>query len=289
MVTNKTREKVQKAISDTSLNVSVITEDEFDEKILQFCGQGRAQGRKLYTSTDTSEPLASQETENKDEYGTLGCLANLNNQMTVALTSMHVGYNTVYIENRDNVRIPLGTGINQLPEQEYIQIQNDLAIIAVDRRAEEYLCEKKLLNYDETPTNAVICKEQLPKLYREIIHKFGASSKWTQGEIVLSELVSENQGIIGVRGMNNQVFGTPGDSGSIVFRETFVNNQRELEVVAVLSGRYEQNTVNKSTEDTEPEQSCSLITCKSFHKALMYFQQQHDLETPIESIDFFNH
>ena len=118
---------------------------------------------------------------------------------------MHVGYNTVYIENSDYVRIPLGTRINQLPEQEYIQIQNDLAIIAVDRRAKEYFCEKKLFNYDEAHTNAVICEEQLPNLYREIIHKFGASSQWTQGEIVLSELVSENQGIIAVRGMNNRV------------------------------------------------------------------------------------
>lgn len=96
-------------------------------------------------------------------------------------------YNTVYIGNSDNVRIPVGTRINQLPEQEYIQIQNDLAIIAVDKCAEEYLCERKLFNYNEAPTNAVICEEQLPNLYRENIHKFGASSQWTHGEIVLSE------------------------------------------------------------------------------------------------------
>ena len=75
---------------------------------------------------------------------------------------------------------------------------------------------------------------------------------------------------------------------SIVFREKFVDNKRQLEVAAVLSGRYEQNTRKKST-DTEPEQACPLIACTSFHKALTHFQNQHDLYIPIESIDLFNH
>ena len=102
----------------------------------------------------------------------------------------------------------------------YLNIQNDLAIIAVDRRAKEYLCEKKLFNYDEAHTNAVICEEQLPKLYREIIHRFGASSQWTQGEIVLSEFVSENQGIIAVRGMNKRVL----ENLEILCQQSFVRN-----------------------------------------------------------------
>ena len=80
MLANKALEKVRKAITDTNLHVFVIHNDEFDEKILHFCGQGKAQGKKLCTSTDISEPQASPGTDDKEEYDTLICLAKLNNQ-----------------------------------------------------------------------------------------------------------------------------------------------------------------------------------------------------------------
>ena len=288
VVANKALEKVRRAIPVTNLHVSVIPDDEFDEKILHFCGQGKAQGKKLYTSTDVSEPQASPGTEDKEEYGTLGCLANLNNQTTVALTSMHLGCKTVYIENGKKMRIPLGTLINKLPENSVILIQNDLAIIAVDSHVQDFLCEKKLLNATETPTNAFICFKETTDLYKEIVHKFGASSKCTTGRIVQAEVVSENLGIFAVEGMNGEEFGEPGDSGAIVFREVFDDQiEGHLEVVAILSGTIEQNEEKESTYN-KSAQSSSSIVCTSFHKALVHFQTQLNLETPIKSIDFFN-
>ena len=102
---------------------------------MHFCGQGKVQGEKLYKSTDTSEHQASPGTGDKEEYGTLGCLANLNNQTTVVLTSLHLGCKTVYEENNRNRQIPLRTLINALPQNSVILIQNDLAIIAVDNHS----------------------------------------------------------------------------------------------------------------------------------------------------------
>ena len=50
-------------------------------------------------------------------------------------------------------------------------------------------------------------------------------------------MVSENQGIFAVEGMNGENFGKPGDSGAIVFREVFDDHKEgHLEVVAILSG-----------------------------------------------------
>ena len=98
---------------------------------MHFCGQGKAQGKRLYTSTDISEPQALPGTEDKEEYGTLCCLDKLNIRKKVVLTSIHLGCETEYVESDNKMRIPFGSLINKLPENSIISFQNDLAIIPI--------------------------------------------------------------------------------------------------------------------------------------------------------------
>ena len=283
VVVKKALEKVKRAIPETNLHVSVIPDDELNEKIVHFCGQGRAQGKKLYTSINVSEPQASSGTDENAQYGTLGCLAKLNNQTTVALTAMHVGCKTVYVENDNNERLPLGKLVNKLPEDSFMEIQNDLAIIAVNSHVEDFLSEKKLLNFFRSPSKATICLAETTSLYKNIVHKFGASSNFTTGRVVQAEVVSENIGIFEVEAMApDETFGEPGDSGSIVFRQLFDNNEGDIEVVAILSGTSGPN------DETENTGTTPKIVCTHFHKALLHFEKQTDFETRIKSIDFFN-
>ena len=144
----------------------------------------------------------------------------------------------MYVENDKKKQIPLGTLINALPENSVILNQNDLAIFTVDSHVKDFFCGKILLNASKTPTNVCICFEETTDLYKDIVHKFGASSKCTTVQIVkaVTVEVSENLGIFAVEGMNGENFGKPGDSGA-VFGEVFDDHKEgHLEVVAILSG-----------------------------------------------------
>lgn len=67
-------------------------------------------------------------------------------------------------------------------------------------------------------------------------------------------MVSENQGIFAVEGMNLEEFGEPEDSGSIIVMEAF-DNWGHLEVVAILSG--------KLTPKQKKDKEITETTCKS--------------------------
>ncbi|XP_078314255.1 uncharacterized protein LOC144619628 [Crassostrea virginica] len=99
---------------------------------------------------------------------------------------------------------------------------------------EGYLSERKLLDHMGTSTNAEVCLQHNLSLHGEIVHKLGATTRWTDGEIVGAEIIQGMHGLLTVRGMNGDVFGKRGDSGSIVFREMFFGREKKLEVVAML-------------------------------------------------------
>ena len=116
--------------------LEVICQGEFRENIVPFCGTRRAQGKHLYPSNF----LASETQE--DTFGTLGCLAKLNEEQTVALTCYHVCKRggTVYIENEQKERAVLGTCLFDV--QEPLSIQKDFAILEVNKEMEGYLSER---------------------------------------------------------------------------------------------------------------------------------------------------
>lgn len=288
VVKNDKYEEVKDSLTTTKstdfCELVVISQDDFQENVELFTGTLKAQGRKLYQSPK------SQQQENvssnvKDYYGTLGSLALLNNEKTVALSCKHVCEKDkyVYIESEQNERISLGKCCYVSPNDP--TVQSDLAIVEIDGNMEEYFSVKKLLNHIDKPTNAVVlCLENLD-IRGEIVHKLGAVSKWTQGEIVCVEIIKNRQGIIAVRGMNGEEFGKPGDSGSIVFRESTNAKERTLEVVAVLSaGNLTLRKQEDQASGEKKEQESKLVVCSVFKDAFEDIKETNDT---IESIAFY--
>lgn len=258
------------------------------ERVELFNGNLQAQGKKLY-QLPKSPQQGGDFSNVKDYYGTLGSLALLNNEKTVALSCRHVCLKEdsyVYIETEKNERIPLGKC--RYISKDDPKIQSDLAIVEIDGNMEEYFSVKKLLNHTREPTNAeVFCLEEKLDIRGEIVHKLGAVSEWTQGVIVCSELIKNIQGIIAVRGMNGEEFGKPGDSGSIVFRESPNARVRKLEVVAVLSaGKIHEIEPEDQASGGEKEKNVlpKLVICTVFKDAFEQIKKNYD---SVESIAFF--
>lgn len=211
-----------------------------------------AQGRKLYQSID------------KNVYGTLGCLAFLNNTKTVALTCRHVCEKgtAAFIDNDLNERMILGRCIYTTEKE------NDLAIVGVE--IENYFPNKKLLDFRREPTNAkVFSLNDKLDIRGEIVHKKGARTGFTEGKIVSSECIGNGFRRIKVEGMFGDDFGLPGDSGSIVFRESLDTRNRSLEVIAMLTGGSNDGT----------------IVCYVLQDTLKRIKS---LNRDIESVTFFN-
>ncbi|XP_056022708.1 uncharacterized protein LOC125649014 [Ostrea edulis] len=266
--------------------IVVIPQNKFKEEVKPFTGKLQAQGGKLYQSNDP-RPMTSSD----DLYGTLGCLAILNRESTVALSCRHVcvEHNIVYIENELNERIPLGECIYK-SEGNVQNIENDFAIVKVDPETEKCFSDKRMFNHmgKPTKTEASNLQDSL-ELFGEIVHKIGATSRWTQGKIVSSEIIENLHGVIAVQGMNDEEFGKPGDSGSMVFRELLDSRERKLEVVAVLTaGKYESRSDSEvETKDEEDEQTptLNLVLCSVFNTA---FEHLKKCDSSLQSITFFN-
>ncbi|XP_048732174.2 uncharacterized protein LOC125649015 isoform X2 [Ostrea edulis] len=278
------KEALTAAAPPSFRKIVVIPQNKFKEEVKPFTGKPQAQGGKLYQSNDP-RPMAFSD----DLYGTLGCLAILNRESTVALSCRHVcvKQNIVYIENELNERIPLGQYLYNSKEKVQM-IQSDLAIIRVDPEAEKCFSDKRLLNHMGNPTKTKVSNlEDSLELFGEIVHKLGATSQWTQGKIVSSEIIENLHGVIAVQGMNDEEFGKPGDSGSIVFRELLDSRERKLEVVAVLTaGKYESRSDSEvEIKDQEDEQSSNLVLCLVFKTA---FENLKKCDFSLQSITFFN-
>lgn len=280
-------EDVKKALLETGSSnfckIDVIRQEDFKETVVPFNGNLRAQGMKLFQSSTAQQEESSQTFENG--HGTLGSLALLNNKRTIALSCEHVCVKDkiVYIENEQKKRIALGKCL--YTSGEVLKIQSDLAIVGVYSEVERYFPEKKLLNHMGEPMTAdVLCIKDKLDIRGEIVHKLGATTKWTQGKIVSSEILENVQGVITVKGMNGKEFGKPGDSGSIVFRESPNARERKLEVIAVLSaGKFEYKDQMAGEEEQQSAQK--LVLCSVFKDALEQLRKTND---SIESVEFFN-
>lgn len=282
---NEVNEALSTISSANFCDIIVISQETLkqQEQVELFNGNLQAQGRKLY-QTPKSRKQGGDSPNVKDHYGTLGSVALLNNEKTVALSCRHVCLkdNYVYIETEQNQRIPLGKCRYVLNDR---KIENDFAIVEIDSEMEEYFSEKKLLNHTDDPTNAdVLCLETLD-IRGEIVHKLGAVSNWTQGVIVCSELIKNKQGMIAVKGMNGEEFGRQGDSGSIVFRECTNARVRKLEVVAVLTGgKLHESSDQASNGQKEQTLQPKLVICTVFKDVFEKIRKEFD---NVESIAFF--
>lgn len=84
---NEKYEEVKESLTTTKsadfCELVVISQDDFQENLEPFTGTLKAQGRKLYQSSK-SQQQENDSSKVKDYYGTLGSLALLNHEKTVA-------------------------------------------------------------------------------------------------------------------------------------------------------------------------------------------------------------
>lgn len=256
--------EIEKALSAAKLgdfpDIFITPKSALQEKIMAFHGNSQAQGRRLYPSG------------NEDNFGTLGCLANLNSNMTVALSSYHVCLDKkVCIKNIDGEEIVLGDSFFVIRNDDH-EIKNDLAIVVLNAEMKKHFQERKLLNSDNLPTKAEMSLADIMTLNEQIVHKLGAESNWTEGEIIGTERYDKTHGIITIRGMNGKKFGKPGDSGSIIFREIFVGTEAKLDILGILYGSDSKNRDEH-------------IVCSVLKDAMDYLMQSN---SHIRSLEFFN-
>ncbi|XP_056018026.1 uncharacterized protein LOC125679617 isoform X1 [Ostrea edulis] len=177
------------------------------------------------------------------EYGTLGGFAHINSKDVVGLTNFHViGKDIVaYIKDDDNF-VELGQctfvlfpGPKSLADFALIEVDNSM----VDR------CRKPLVDDENEPKNATMGTPD--HIIPAIVHKKGATTGITQGVVVdvmyYREVLGnrETRSAYLVKDTAEKPFSAPGDSGSLVFQNSLSATQSEIEVIAMVNGRYEEH------------------------------------------------
>lgn len=227
----------------------------------------------------SGSPIVPDE-KNPDKYGTLGGFAQVNHKDVVGLTNFHVVDKGIeaYVKDGDNL-IKLGKcefvlvpGLTSLADFALIEVNNGLT----ER------CRKPLVDDEDQPKNATIYLGKPSLIVPAIVHKKGASTGITQGTVV--EMMTYRE-VLGKRETHSaflvedleQPFSVPGDSGSLVFQNSFSASQESIEVVAILNGRY--------TEQGETEES-KFVLCsdmkyiydelKSKGKHLQFFKKEEE-------------
>lgn len=225
----------------------------------------------------SGSPIVPDE-KNPNKYGTLGGFAQVNREDVVGLTNFHV------VEKGIEAYVKDGDILIKLGRCEFVLVPGleslaDFALIEVDNGLTER-CRKPLVDDEDKPKNATIYLGKPNLIVPAIVHKKGASTGITQGTVV--EMMTYRE-VLGERETHSaflvedleQPFSVPGDSGSLVFQNSFNASQESIEVVAILNGRY--------TEYGETEES-QFVLCsdmkyiydklKSKGKHLQFFKKE---------------
>lgn len=178
-----------------------------------------------------------------DKYGTLGGFAQVNQRDVVGLTNFHV------VEKGIEAYVKDGDILIKLGRCEFVLVPGleslaDFALIEVNSELTEQ-CRKPLVDDEDNPKSATIYLGKPDLIFPAIVHKKGASTGITQGTVV--EMVTYRE-VLGNRETHSaflvedleQPFSVPGDSGSLVFQNSFSASQDSIEVVAILNGRYKK-------------------------------------------------
>lgn len=225
----------------------------------------------------SGSPIVPDE-RNPDKYGTLGGFAQVNSKNVVGLTNFHV------VEKGIEAFVKDGDKLIKLGKCKFVLVPGseslaDFALIEVDNGLTER-CRKPLVDDEDQPKSATIYLGKHNLIVPAIVHKKGASTGITQGTVV--EMMTYRE-VLGDRETQSaflvedleKPFSVPGDSGSLVFQNSFSASQNSIEVVAILNGRY--------TEQGEKEES-KFVLCsdmkyiydelKSKGKNLQFFKNE---------------
>lgn len=276
---NEVLQATNKASANYFPEIQVLCYDNFEETVVPFNGVPQAQGMKIFQLSEEPE-------QGDDLCCTLGSLALLNDTDTVALSSRHIceSSDLLFIDNIDkkhqqstvdNRRIPLGR-CRYTPSGRPAYY-NDMAIIEITDEIKNNLNEKRILNSQGVANKVEIMNIDDLDIRGEIVHKFGAATQWTLGEVVCSELVFNEFHFVGVVGMFEREFAKPGDSGSVIFRQSNDANGH-FEVVAMLYGGKKSIPLNAQEDPNK------LIYCSGFERAFELIKKRY---SQVKSISFF--
>lgn len=215
---------------------------------------------KISEFTKTGEPLHGakfvfnnegvEDFRNDIQYGTSGGLMLTNDGKMVAVTTFHAidTMNSLYTLIDGSV-IRLGKGIPQ-PSNKLERMHDDIALILIDeftRTIIDQKCEKLLIDQLGFPLPAKIPSHSLKK--GDIVHKRGATTGLTTG--VVKNVSYQRLGkfslpcvVFFITGVGSKPFADKGDSGSLVFRNSFSPEEVALEVHAMVQGKVWAPTPN---------------------------------------------
>lgn len=262
--------------------IEVLCDDNFKETVEPYHGFPQAQGMKLFKLFEKPE-------QGDDLFCTLGSLALLNDTETVALSSRHICGNSddLFIDYIDinhrqstiennNRRTILGKCLYTPSGKP--AYYNDMAIIKITDEIKNNFNEKRILDSKGVAKKVEIMNLDDLDITGEIVHKFGATTQWTKGRVVCSELINNEFHFIGVEGMSAKEFAKPGDSGSVIFRQSYDAKNGHFEVVAMLYGGKKSKPLNGKEN---PEK---LIYCTGFKNAFEMIKQTN---CQVKTISFF--
>ncbi|XP_061197608.1 uncharacterized protein LOC133205754 [Saccostrea echinata] len=215
-----------------------------------------SKGVKIMEHFGSGSPLLPDQTK-PHKFGTLGGFAQINSKDVVGLTNYHVvGKNIVaYVKDGDTL-VKLGKSTFVLvPGEESLA---DVALIEVEKCVLNR-CQKPLVDDEDEPKSATIFLGTPDQICPAIVHKKGASTGITQGTVVD---IMTYRDVLGERETQSaflvedteKPFSAPGDSGSIVFQNSLSASQEDIEVVAILNGRYKRH---------DEEEESSYVLCSN--------------------------
>lgn len=179
-------------------------------------------------------------------FATTGSLMKTNTDQMVAITARHAfkdrESNSIYVLI-DRKVVRLGNQMEQL-HNKMEGMEEDIAMIGIEdatRSLVDEKCEKPLIDNLGLATPArIISAHNLEK--GDIVHKRGAKTGLTTGIVrdIKTQAVgtfSRKSQVIYIKGRNNKPFAGKGDSGSLVYLQSFSPVENILDVVALVQGR----------------------------------------------------
>lgn len=247
-----------------SLQFMVTVKDELS--ISELSGPGaHLHGAKLVFVNENVDAFIADES-----YATTGSLmlAN-NNNLMIAVTCRHA------VENKNNFYTLIGNTVLNLggelpqPNNRMEKLHDDIAVIVINgntRSEIDQKCEKRLINFSGYPSAGRMSLGELE--IGDIVHKRGARTRLTTGIVVnivdgSVKRFKLNSKQIHVIGRETKPFARLGDSGSLVFQQSLSPHKRELDVLAMVYGKYEIFSANPPVICFPFKYSCDVLETRT--------------------------
>lgn len=247
-----------------SLQFVVTVEDK--QSISELSGSGtHLHGAKLVFVNGNVDAFKADES-----FATTGSLMLANNKtLMVAVTARHV------VENKSNFFTLVGNAVLNLgqelpqPNNYMKKVHDDIAVIVIKDQTRSEIdqnCEKRLINFYNNPSAGQKTSEKLN--VGEIVHKRGARTNLTTGTVTyksnrkFGRFSSKSEYVV-VEGRVAERFAAKGDSGSLVFKHTLSPRTREIDVYAMVYGKFNKFVPSPPIICFPFKESCDVLEART--------------------------